>query len=423
MRKLMVFSFVLSLVLSAGVMTTSAQDTDYCETLSSIEYSDTVTGNITDAEYLDGYCFDSEAGDVVTITASATSGDLDTILTLSDVFAEELFAENDDDGSGSTDSQIVFTIPENGTYLIVVSRYDVEEGTTTGKFELTLEGSGSGGGGNTDDGGVPIADASEVITITCDTGETLYGGVQFGFINIVPGFQYTVTVFGVGDYDPVVAVETQPGIGTCNDDEPLAASSFVSLPGEGSVRANRLTAQVRFSLPRAGSPIITVGSFNGQGGEFVMVIEGLAIATNDEADGFMLRVPSAVVDETLGVYMISRYTDLDPYLQVALGEGLNDAIGPDGTFDPDFIDFDNVFIEAECDDAGYNDCSEMDAMSGGGIDIANGSDYITGEYDAGLQGTPETTDPMLFVFSSSSSASSGTYAILVTGTIPSINLP
>lgn len=429
MRKLIVFGFMLSLLLplGVGIPTASAQGENFCNSLDSISYGDTVTGSITDAEYFAGYCFEGSTGDQVTIDLVATTGDLDTYLIISDVFGEQVFAENDDVESGNTNSQIILDVSSGGTFLVFVSRYDGEEGTTTGNFALSITSSGSGGGNTGDDkgndgGNSDVADPSEVITISCDTGETLYGGVQFGFINIVPGYQYTVTVFGIGDFDPVVAVETSPGIGECNDDEALAAGSFVTLPGEGSVRANRQTAQVRFSLARAGSPVITVGSFNGQGGDFVMVIEGLAIAYPEEADGFVLRVPTAVADETLGVYMISRYNDLDPYLQLAAGEGLNEAYGPDGTFDPEFIDYNNAFIAFECDDAGTGDCSDMDAMSGGGIDISNGSDYITWEYDAGIQAVPETTDPLLYVFSSSGSSSSGTYAILVMGTMPSVDL-
>ncbi len=429
MRKLIVFGFMLSLLLPLGVSVpaVSAQGENFCNSLDSMDYGDTVTGSITDAEYFAGYCFEASTGDQVTIDLVATTGDLDTYLIISDVFGEEVFAENDDAESGNTNSQIILDVSSGGTFLVFVSRYDGEEGTTTGNFALSLTSTGSGGGNtggdkNNSGSDSDIADPSEVITISCDTGETLYGGVQFGFINIVPGYQYTVTVFGIGDFDPVVAVETSPGIGECNDDESLAAGSFVTLPGEGSVRANRQTAQVRFSLARAGSPVITVGSFDGQGGDFVMVIEGLAIAYPEEADGFVLRVPTAVADETLGVYMISRYNDLDAYLQLAAGEGLNDAYGPDGTFDPEFIDYNNAFIAIECDDAGTGSCSDMDAMSGGGIDISNGSDYITWEYDAGIQAVPETTDPLLYVFSSSGSGSSGTYAILIMGTMPSVDL-
>ena len=64
-----------------------------------------------------------------------------------------------------------------------------------------------------------------------------------------------------------------------------------------------------------GDPVnITVGAFGGGSGQFVMVIEGLAISPSTELDGFVLRVPSSVADEPLGVYMVSRFTSLDLYL-------------------------------------------------------------------------------------------------------------
>lgn len=430
-----VLVFIIGLVPAGRV---GAQDGEnFCETLPTIVYGDDVSGNISDAQYFDAYCFDGNVGDEIVIDLNATQGNLDTYLRLFDPFAEQMYAENDDVNAGTTDSQIEFTLPDTATYLIFVSRYEFDEGTSSGSFDLTLTRRGGGTGGlgdlggagsgtkNDDDGGNEdeIADPSQVITISCDTGETLYGGIQFGFININPGFTYTVTVFGLGDFDPVVAVETEPGVGTCNDDEIAAAGSFVAVPGEGSVMANRLTAQVRFSVPRAGSsPIITVGSFNGMGGRFAMVIEGLAINPSDEADGFVIRVPEATADEPLGVYMISRYIDLDPYLSVAAGEGLDEAFGPDNDFNPDFIDFNNLLLLAECDDAGTGVCEDTPAMPGGGIDIVNGSDYVTGELDAGLQFVPESTEPFLYIFTSYSGQSSGTYAIAIMGSVPSVRL-
>jgi hypothetical protein len=421
-RKLFLLGMLIVLLLPIvpRMPTALAQGENYCDSLSELSYGGSAVGRINDSTYVAGYCFFGEAGDRVIIDVVATTGNLDTLIGLYDPFAETLFAENDDVSDNNTNSQIAFTLPEDGQYLILITRYDLEAGTTSGSFQLSLS---LGTGGTKNPGGDDdLADPSEVITITCDTGETLYGGMQFGFINIVPGFSYTVTVFGIDDFDPVVAVETSRGIGECNDDESLAAGSFASIPGEGTVRANRQTAQVRFNLSRAGSPVITVGSFDGQGGTYAMVIEGLAISPSTEADGFVIRVPTAVALDPLSVYMIARFTDLDPYLQLAAGEGLDDAFGPDGEFDPDFIDYNNAFIAFECDDAGdASNCgNDTPELSGGGIDIANGSTYITGSVDAGIRVIPETTDPLLYIFSSNQGRSAGTYAILIIGSAPSV---
>lgn len=423
------FNFLLiATLLGAGLLvsTPSHAQQNFCKTATTIEYGQSATGRLDANTFAVAYCFTGEAGDTVVIEAEATSGNLDTFLVVTDPAGETILAENDDIDSTNTDSQITYTLPESGMYLILVSRFGGEQGTSSGRFRLALSSSSSGGGLGSSGTPVPvedkIADPSEVVTITCDTGEVLYGGVQFTFININPGFSYTVTVFGLDDFDPVVAVETEPGIGRCNDDDARAAGSFVAVPGEGSLIANRRTAQVRFSLPRNGSPVITVGSFNGQGGRFVMVIEGLAISPATEADGFILRVPEAITDEPLSVYMISRFVDLDPYLQVASGPGLNQAFDSDGYLNPDFIDYDNVFILAECDDAGQGTCAETPALPGGGVAISNGSDYVTGRVDAGIQGTPETSDPFLFVFSSYQGRTRGTYAIVVMGAVPSVRI-
>ena len=65
-----------------------------------------------------------------------------------------------------------------------------------------------------------------VFNITCSVDgqqtQEIRGGVQFSFINVNPGFSYTVTVFGLDGFDPVLAVEHGEGIGTCNDDTPDA---------------------------------------------------------------------------------------------------------------------------------------------------------------------------------------------------------
>ena len=151
-----------------------------------------------------------------------------------------------------------------------------------------------------------------------------------------------------------------------------------------------------------------------------MVIEGLAISPSTELDGFVLRVPTSVADEPLGVYMVSRFTSLDPILQVGQGDGLNQAFNDNGDFFPDSIDYNNVFIVAECDDAGAGTCIDTPAFppSGTGVVISNGSSYIAGERDAGIVLTPETNDPLLYVFGSYDGSSNGAYAIMVIGSVP-----
>jgi len=112
----------------------------------SIEYGDTVEGEITDDAVYVYYSFEGEEGDVVTITLVDTSrsGDLDPYVGLVDE-SGEVIAENDDAERGarlpdSFDSQITeFELPDDGTYVIIATRYGFEDGTGEGEFELTLE--------------------------------------------------------------------------------------------------------------------------------------------------------------------------------------------------------------------------------------------------------------------------------------------
>lgn len=104
-----------------------------------LSYGDTLSGVIDKDVYLYGYCFVGSAGDEVTIDVAATSGNLDTYLLLTDADFSEEYGRNDDITSGVTDSQIIATLPANNVYVIGVSRYELEEGTTTGGFALTVE--------------------------------------------------------------------------------------------------------------------------------------------------------------------------------------------------------------------------------------------------------------------------------------------
>lgn len=431
MRKVFVL-FIISVVALALLPSTNVharQSDDFCANASTIDYGDSVTGQISDSSAAAVYCFDGTRGDEVTFILEATSGDLDTLLIISDPAIENFFADATDNvANSSSDSEIVLELPSSGEYLIFVTRVDLDEGTTTGGFRLTVESDSGSSGGDGSRGGLGGLGGSSteddvVINITCDTGEEIRGGVQFSFININPGFSYTVTAIGIDGFDPVIAVETQPGIGSCNDDAPDASRSVVSIPGEGRAIGDSLTAQVRFTSPRSGFPLnITVGSFNDEGGRFAMVIEGLVISPFSELDGFSIRVPSSVADENLGVYMISRTNSLDPLLQVGRGDGLTEAY-VDNEFVPDLVDFDNIFLLLDCDDLGVDvagsDCTENLPFSPGSeVSVANGSTYVTGEFDAGIVGLPETSEPLLYIFGSSGGNSGGDYAILIIGQVP-----
>ena len=85
-----------------------------------------------DNTYYDEYSFQGRAGQRVTITLE--SNEFDTYLALGDENGN-LIDSNDDYQSGSTNSQIVVTLPQNGTYIVIVNGYSPAD---QGRYSLTV---------------------------------------------------------------------------------------------------------------------------------------------------------------------------------------------------------------------------------------------------------------------------------------------
>lgn len=79
--------------------------------------------------------FGFQAGDTVLVIARATSGDLDTVLTLQDSDGK-VVAENDDFNPDTLDSAFAFTITETGAYTVIL---EVFENASYGDYTLTVE--------------------------------------------------------------------------------------------------------------------------------------------------------------------------------------------------------------------------------------------------------------------------------------------
>ncbi|MEL6306721.1 MAG: PPC domain-containing protein [Chloroflexota bacterium] len=103
-----------------------------------IVYGDTIAGSISDTVFARFYQFEGNEGDTVTITVERQTGDLDPIVVLRDAFDTNL-AINDDISTDNRNSQITYTLPADGRYVISVTRFGVRDGTTTGSFNLTVQ--------------------------------------------------------------------------------------------------------------------------------------------------------------------------------------------------------------------------------------------------------------------------------------------
>lgn len=98
-----------------------------------------VTGAIDNVTPQVVYRFGGKAGDQITVSMTKTFGDLDCTIVLLTADGQRL-AENDDIERGViTDSLLIFTLPADGTYIIVATRYLEADGFSTGGYELTLD--------------------------------------------------------------------------------------------------------------------------------------------------------------------------------------------------------------------------------------------------------------------------------------------
>lgn len=104
-----------------------------------ISYGDTVSGTINQTNKFVLYTFEGEAGDQVRIGMDATAGTLDPTLFLLAPGGAQL-ASNDDAVLNETMNSLIdnFTLPADGTYIIVATHYGVLYGGTSGTYNLSV---------------------------------------------------------------------------------------------------------------------------------------------------------------------------------------------------------------------------------------------------------------------------------------------
>jgi hypothetical protein len=98
-----------------------------------LTYGATSNGTITHGGDFAIYTFQGRAGDRITIRLTALSGNLDTLLILTDSFGNEI-TRNDDISSTTTNSEITnFVLATDGYYTIIALPFD-----GTGSFQIQL---------------------------------------------------------------------------------------------------------------------------------------------------------------------------------------------------------------------------------------------------------------------------------------------
>lgn len=94
-------------------------------------------GEIDADSFRSRYRFQVALGDRVTLRMEGTSGDLDPFLFVFDP-DEQLIASNDDADDRSRSAGLSFEAAREGLYTVEATRFDQEQGTTSGEFRLVL---------------------------------------------------------------------------------------------------------------------------------------------------------------------------------------------------------------------------------------------------------------------------------------------
>jgi len=288
------------------------------------------------------------------------------------------------------------------TYFAEADVYDGEEWIAPSEhYELVLSyGSSSTTNNNTSTGGG--------VTATC-SDFTITNGVQIIVRQMRPNFTYTATVVGIDGFDPVMIIGNpdDPSNNICNDDADDAGKYQVDLPSTGLVAASSRSSQLFFTHTNANMTDISIviGDYNGNAGEFVLVLEGMAVTPADGVgDPFTVMANSSVVGATapLSVYMVGLESQLDPMFH--LYDGDNQV----------WADTDGVAIN--CDDAGNSSICWGESVDLSGSQIRRGSSgTVTADASDAMLALPIQSiapQPMTFVMSSYDGSSTGLYAIV-----------
>jgi hypothetical protein len=248
-------------------------------------------------------------------------------------------------------------------------------------------------------------------SVTCPDGTEISNGAEVQ-INMRPGFTYTATAIGIDGFDPIIAILDENGVQACNDDEPDAANYTADLPTSGEVSGSDTDAQLPFShsFNDFANISIIVGDYEGATGEFLLILEGMAVTSADgngdgSGDPFSAHLTQNMVNSgvPLSVYMLSAGGDLDSYIG--------------------FVDSDNNVIvldegeRVECDDAGDSDTCWGESSDLNGTRVGNtrgrGTDAMMSIY---LDGFPLDPNPEFnyfnYLMTSYEQASFGDYIVV-----------
>lgn len=254
---------------------------------------------------------------------------------------------------------------------------------------------------------------AEPVNIACTNhAVAVENGTSITILQMRPGFSYTVTALGVGDFDPVLVVSTTNGRNmTCSDNSRAAASYSANLPDMGAVRGNDHSAQVTFVPPPVNDLVdmqVSIGGKDGMSGEVILMFEGMGVTSYDGAgDPFEVLLTNRVANSRASVtaYLIGLDDALDPIIDTADPDMKNYLEDPNGAI-------------IYCDDAGDPQYCWGRTRSMATASVTLGSRTVHGDaYDSIVSINPidilgDRMESVIFLMTKTEDSASGQYLLL-----------
>ncbi|MFZ4826648.1 MAG: hypothetical protein ACOYLB_04775 [Phototrophicaceae bacterium] len=358
-----------------------------------------VQDSITDVALYDWWTIDLSSNQVILITMTASNGLRPLVGVLNPV--RELVARSEPSEINGV-AQLRFEAPSAGSYTIVPTRVENEQGITTGDYTLEV---------SILSDATPIeVDPFREVVIACD-GMDIKNALTLRIEDDYPQTNnFRLSVYGLDGFVPVLRTIVKPRVEPfidrfCTDSAEYGGAGFGY--GDTLMLPDGYTTQIEGESVRmiyensavVGVVQINVGMQETLTGRFVVVIDGLQLGEAQDRDLIEIGA-GALLNENDRVYayaVANPTTRLDTFLQEM------DLSG-------------NVLFT--CDDAGTGDCEAIPTIDGFNLSIVeDGTTLQGGTSDGGIALHLEDVGAQLLFVESFRGRTHGQYSLIVIGEV------
>jgi hypothetical protein len=220
---------------------------------------------LSDDSYADYYAFDGRAGQRVRVTLRSRA--FDSYMVFGRLNGSQFTSlESNDDGGGGQDSQVTYTLPENGTYAV---RANTLRARQTGAYTIGLElVSGEASGSSGTSGSSPAASGSAI-----GLGQTLRGALDASDSRMADGSYYQDFIYH-GQADERITITLRAsGFDAYLKFGRTVDGNYREL-GSDDDSAGGTDSRLVFTLPESGDYVIRVNTlFKDKTGPFTVTVE------------------------------------------------------------------------------------------------------------------------------------------------------